>query len=66
MNSSEMESKPQNRWLIFHPESDCYFEVFTEDALDQALCEGNCCDTTGIKDHEEAFLMRKDRDNNNE
>lgn len=41
-----------NRWLILHPESDCYFEVHNVTDLESALRGGECVDVTGDPAHE--------------
>lgn len=53
---SETDNKPPqdstSRWLILHPESDCYFEVHNETDLEAALRGGECVDVTGDPAHE--------------
>lgn len=43
------------RRLIYHPESDCLFEVFTEEEWERSL-ENQCDDVTGLEHHEQQFL----------
>lgn len=45
-----------NRWLILHPESDCYFEVHSAAELESALRGGECVDVTGDCAHETLFI----------
>jgi hypothetical protein len=55
-------SEPEDtygRWLILHPESDCYFEVFNSAELDQALFSGECADVTNDPAHEKLFQLYK-------
>jgi hypothetical protein len=43
---------------VHHPESDCWFEVFSQQELDDVLGCGECNDVTGIPNHEAAFKQR--------
>jgi len=45
------------RKLIYHPESDCYFEIFDEKEYQESMSDGFCVDVTGEKDHEERFKV---------
>lgn len=52
------EIRRRERWLIVHPESDCYFEVFSEQELNSALeSDGNCADVTDDPVHEHLFQL---------
>lgn len=44
---------------MHHPESDCWFEVFSQQELEGMLDSGECSDVTGIPHHEEAFKATK-------
>lgn len=44
------------RFLICHPESDSYFEVFTRAEMENILTSEPCCfDVTGVDIHENSF-----------
>lgn len=48
-----------NRALILHPESDCYFEIFTDREYGEALDGGECVDVTGDPVHEKLYQLYK-------
>lgn len=43
------------RKLLYHPESDCYWEVFSEKEYLEDLQEGYTEDVTGVERHEKEF-----------
>ena len=45
--------------LIFHPESDCYFQVHEEADFQSVMNAGLCEDVTGMSDHEERFKQEQ-------
>lgn len=49
------------RKLIFHPESDCLFEVHTDLEYEQAM-DGDCMcsDVTGVTQFEERFKRERE------
>jgi hypothetical protein len=49
----------QERFLILHPESDSYFEVFGGLERERALNNGECCDVTNDPAHEKLFEAYK-------
>ena len=51
----------QTRWLLVHPESDCYIEVYTQAEADDYLNEPMVEDVTGIEYHEKEFIAYKKR-----
>ncbi len=51
------EIRRRTRWLLLHPESDCYFEVFREEEWAEALDTGECCDATDDPVHEQLFKL---------
>jgi len=44
-----------NRWLLYHAESDCLFEVFDKDEMQECLADGYTDDVTGIEELEDRF-----------
>lgn len=50
------------RFLVYHPESDCLFEVPNSAELDQALLFGECNEVTDIPEFEERFAKEKQHD----
>jgi hypothetical protein len=48
---------PLQRFLILHPESDSYFEVFGEASLEEALANGETAEVTDDPVHEQLFQL---------
>lgn len=45
-------------WLLYHPESDCYFHEGDPEAMIAHLDQG-CEDVTGVDSHEKAYMEQQ-------
>lgn len=51
---------PQTRWLLFHPESDSYITVASQEEFNSALSgEPLLVEVTGIEEHERAYCKQR-------
>lgn len=50
------------RKLLWHAESDCYWEVFNEQEYLSNLSDGYTEDVTGLEHHENKFKERRNHD----
>lgn len=48
-----------NRALLYHPESDCYVETFTDREYGELMDGGECVDVTDDPVHEQLYKLYK-------
>jgi PD-(D/E)XK nuclease superfamily len=58
---SKQNKDGSGRWLLYHPESDCYFEEFLLHDVTKSLISGEVLDVTGLEEHEYNFKHQGER-----